>query len=309
MSVQGKDDRRPTRTGPSEPLLLVLGASGQVGRQILAQGTERQGIVLRGAARSDPDPAYRFELDRPDTVARVILGVGPDHVVLTAAATNVAWCEAHPAESRTINVLGPQAAARAARQVGATVTFISTDYVFDGTSGPYGERDALNPLNIYGLHKLQAERSILDSSSDNLIVRSCQVFGSDRRRVNFVLRVVDRLRNGEVIEAAGDLFGTPTYSLDLAAAIIQMTIDRAAGVWHVAGGTFLSRYELARRVAGAFGFAESRIEEVAAELVADPVTRPRRAGLVNDRLTAAGLQPIRALDDALTELARQEMIA
>jgi dTDP-4-dehydrorhamnose reductase len=287
--------------------VLVLGASGQLGRQIVARGTGRQGVVLRGAARSDPDPNRRFDLECPDTVARVIRAVEPDHIVLTAAATNVAWCEGHPTESHTMNVLGPRSAAWAAREVGATVTFISTDYVFDGASGPYGERDAPNPLNVYGEHKLRAEEAILDSNSANLVIRSCQVFGPDPRRFNFVLRVADRLRHGEVTEAAGDLFGTPTYAPDLAAAILELTIECAAGVWHVAGGTFLSRYELAKRVAAAFGFAEAAVEDVGAERMADPVNRPRRAGLLNDRLNAAGRQPVRSLDEALLELARQEV--
>jgi dTDP-4-dehydrorhamnose reductase len=292
-----------------EPVILLLGASGQVGRQILAHGSERDEIVLLGAARSNPDATFRFDLERPESVERLIYDVEPQHVLLTAAATNVAWCETHPADSHVINVGGPDAAATASRKVGASVTFISTDYVFDGASGPYGERDLPNPLNVYGLHKLEAERTILESNPGNLVIRSCQVFGPDLRRMNFVLRVVDQLRKGNVVEAAGDLFGTPTYAPDLAALVVRLTIDGATGVWHAAGDAFLSRYELATRVASAFGYAQTGIHEVPAESVRGSVVRPRRAGLVNDRLTAAELRPMRTLDDALTDLARQEMTA
>src|SRR6185295_6759642 len=98
-------------------------------------------------------------------------------------------------------------------------TFISSDYVFDGIAGPYREDEATNPINVYGAHKLEAEAITLAADGANLVVRTCQVFGDDPRRTNFVVRVADRLRAGETVEAAGDLFGTPTYAPDLARAL------------------------------------------------------------------------------------------
>lgn len=260
------------------------------------------------ASRAHPDPARRVELAQPATVARLVNEIRPNHVFLIAAATNVAWCEEHPNESWTINVLGVDAAARAARSVGATLTFVSTDYVFDGTRGPYGEGDGTNPINVYGTHKLAAEEAVMATSPGNLVVRSCQVFGGDPRRTNFVLRVVDALRRGEAVKAGGHLFGTPTYALDLARALTELTLSRESGVWHVAGGAFLSRCELARRAAAAFGCERGTIVEVTADQMHDPVDRPRRAGLRNDRLAAAGLDWITPLDAALTALAQQERI-
>ncbi len=186
------------------------------------------------------------------------------------------------------------------------MTFLSTDYVFDGSSGPYGELDTTNPINVYGAHKLEAEAAVLGTDQRNLVVRSCQVFGNDPRRRNFVIAVVDRLRNGEQVEAAGDLFGTPTYAPDLARAVIDLTLRGAAGVWHAAGESFLSRYELATRVAVAFDCDGGMIAEVQTDRMSDPVNRPRRAGLRNDRLAASHLRFGTGLVQALAELAALE---
>lgn len=287
--------------------ILVLGATGQVGRELVAELTGRpQRLDVVPAGRSDPDPARRFQLERAETIDRLVADVRPEHVILTAAATDVVWCETHPAESREINVLATEASALAARRIGATFTFISTDYVFDGISGPYGESEPTNPINVYGRHKLDAETAVMTAASANLVVRTCQVFGDDPRRTNFVVRVADRLRAHAVVEAAGDLFGTPTYARDLARGLADLTLSRASGIWNIAGDTFLSRYELATMVADAFGCERDLIVKVAADGMKDPVNRPRRSGLRNDRLEAAGVHLTTRLPVALAALAARE---
>jgi dTDP-4-dehydrorhamnose reductase len=283
---------------------LVIGATGQVGRELVLElGRKSRGIAVVGASRTSPHPALRFELERPETVARLISETRPDFVILAAAATNVGWCEQHPDASRKINISAVEATAAASREAGAKLTFISTDYVFDGARGPYDEHDPTSPINVYGAHKLEAEAAVLGADGRNLVVRTCQVFGNDPRRANFVLRVADRLENGEVVEAACDLFGTPTFAPDLARNLVDLTLGSAAGVWHVAGDTFLSRYELARRAALAFGYSDDQITQITIEDMHERVNRPRRAGLLNHRLGAAGTVHITPLDDALLLLA------
>lgn len=287
--------------------VLVIGATGQVGREVVAELSRRPGpLDVVAASRSDPDPDRQVVLERPETIERLVGAVSPDHVILTAAATNVAWCEEHPTESRVINVLGTKAAAMAARRVGASFTFISTDYVFDGVSGPYGEDEPTNPINMYGAHKLDAEVAVMAADSGNLVVRTCQVFGDDPRRTNFVVRVADRLRAGESVEAAGDLFGTPTYAPDLARALVELTMTRANGIWNVAGNTFLSRYALAKMTAAAFECERGEIVEVSVDEMDDPVNRPRKAGLRSERLDAARGHVITPLKEALADLAGRE---
>jgi len=296
---------------PAEPVgppdvrrVLVIGASGQLGRE-LARTLQAwpEPIQVLTASRSEPDADRRVALEHPETLERVIAAVRPAHVILAAAATNVTWCEEHPTGSHIINVVGTAAAARAANRIGANLAFLSTDYVFDGSTGPYPESAATRPINIYGAHKLAAEEAVLAENPGNLVVRTCQVFGDDPRRTNFVMRVIDSLRRGETVEAAGDLYGTPTYAPDLALVLANLVLAAASGVWHVAGPTFLSRYELAHMAAAAFGCDRESIVEVTADQMNDPVDRPRRAGLLGVRLEAAGSGRMTPLADALQALA------
>ena len=247
--------------------ILLLGASGQVGRAIAIYASQTHGIDMVAASRSHQDPSLRFALDVPPTIFDLIGRARPDHVILSAASTNVAWCEAYPDESRLANVAGVAATARACLAVGSTLTFISSDYVFDGIRGPAGEVDPTNPINEYGHQKRAAEVEVLAQDPANLIVRTCQVFGIDPRRANYVARIADRLRANEAVEAAGE--------------------------------SFLSRYDLALAVARAFGHTGARIAEVRTNQPMDDVRRPRNAGLRNDRLHAEGLDPMMPLDRAL----------
>lgn len=294
---------------PADPSLrvLVIGAAGQVGREVVGALTRHpHPLDVVGASRSHADPARQVHLERPETIERLIRDVEPNHVILTAAATNVAWCEEHPEQARAINVLGTKAVASASRRVNASVTFISTDYVFNGADGPYSEDHATNPINVYGALKLEAEAVVMAADSANLVVRTCQVFGDDPRRTNFVVRTADRLRAAETVEAAGDLFGTPTYAPDLARALAELTLMRAHGIWNVAGDTYVSRYRLAMMVADAFGCEHGLIVEVAADQMDDPINRPRYSGLRNGRLAAAGMELITPLPEALADLATRE---
>lgn len=286
--------------------VAVLGASGQLGQQLVQHLRGRRDVELLAASRTDAHPELRFDLGAPQTIGDLVRRIRPDHTILAAAATNVAWCEAHPSETHTLNVTAPTVTAEACDRVGSSLTFVSTDYVFDGMAGPSGETDPTHPLNEYGSQKLAAERAVLGAVSTNLVIRTCQVFGPDARRVNYVARVVDGLRGDGVVDAPIDLFGTPTYAPDLASGLIDLTLGQQTGVWHVAGESYLSRYDLAVAVAAAFELDNTHIVGISADQMTDQVKRPRRAGLRNDRMHREGRNWMTPLDAALRALAARE---
>jgi dTDP-4-dehydrorhamnose reductase len=288
--------------------LLVLGSSGQLGRQIMQVALADSSIDTIGLARTNPGRSA-FDLAEPSATEALIESVRPSHTILAAAATNVAWCETHVDESWAVNVTGTGAVARACERVESALTFLSTDYVFDGSSAPSGEEDPTNPLNAYGRQKLAAEEIIAATSDRTLVVRTCQVFGRDPRRANFVLRVVDQLRDGEILQAPTNLYGTPTYAEDLARDVLALTLEGAEGIWHVAGDSFVSRFDLATAAARAFGLKAARIEGTMADEVSDGVMRPLRSGLRCDRLIAAKRYAPTPLEAALTQLASAESAA
>jgi len=291
---------------PNETRLLVIGATGQVGAAVADVATESRAIgsVIR-ASRTVNEPAYRIDLGDESSVLGLLEATQPTHVVLTAATTNVAWCQQHPHESRRVNVDGVKAVTSGSSRLGAHLTFISTDYVFDGTSGPYAETDKTRPINVYGAQKLEAEQLVL-GSADALVIRTCQVFGPDPRRANFVLRTVDSVRQGHDAEAAVDSFGTPTFAPDLGRIIVDLVRRGETGVWHVAGAEHLSRFDLATMAVRAFGGDDSAIRQATSATVSDGVPRPLISGLRCARLESIGVTTT-PLRQALALLASAEV--
>src|SRR5262245_129338 len=111
--------------------VLLLGASGQVGRQVNSEAVKHPDLDLVAASRSSADPMRRFDLDDPPTISHLIERISPDVTILAAARTNVAWCQANERISSRLNVRSVEVAATATARVGARLCFLSTDYVFD----------------------------------------------------------------------------------------------------------------------------------------------------------------------------------
>jgi dTDP-4-dehydrorhamnose reductase len=107
--------------------------------------------------------------------------------------------------------------------------FFSNEYVFDGAAGPYAEDAPTNPPNVYGRHKLEAERLIAATLQDYLIVRVCGVYGFERQGKNFVMALLARERRGEPMNVPSDQWGTPTYGDNLAAAVKELSV--AVATW------------------------------------------------------------------------------
>ena len=288
--------------------LLVVGSTGQVGRALVAHAHDTwPSVKVVTTSRNGIATDYGIDLGDTAAIATVISDVQPSYVVLAAAATNVVWCEVNPAEAQKINVEATEAVAEACRQYDAKLTFFSTDYVFDGQSGPYLKESRTHPINVYGNQKLAAEDIVTGTDSRNLVVRTSQVFGDDPRRTNFVLRTVDELRRTGALSVARDLFGTPTYVKDLVRTTLELMRRGETGVWHVAGDEYLSRHEFAVRVARHFELPATSILAFDAAEREQPLRRPMRSGLRCGRMNAAAMPAATSLDDALSELASLEV--
>lgn len=286
---------------------LVIGASGFVGEAIWRQ-SQPDSV---GTYCSHAVPGL-WPLDIRDQAAvRTVLREAACQVVyLPAAQAHVDWCEEHPQESYAVNVDGTRNVARLAAECGARLVFFSTDYVFDGSGGPYREDAVPEPINVYGRHKREAEEIVLAASERHLVVRVCGVYGYEPAGKNFVMSLIRRLRSGERARVPLDQWGNPTYVEDLAFAVRTLVSRGEAGLWHVAAPEFMSRAEFARRIAAAFGLPEDHIDPVPSEQLAQRAPRPRRAGLDATRLrerlavelrnVAAGLEATRQRWEAMS---------
>ena len=259
--------------------LLVTGAAGQLGTELVAVASSR-GVGCVGVTHADVDIADA------QAVMHAVDRIRPTHIIHAAAWTAVDNCEADPDKALAVNGQGTANVVAAARQVGARVTYISTDYVFDGTKvGPYIETDRTNPVSSYGRSKLVGEQAL---TSDDAVVRISWVCGfAGGNMVKTILRIAE---NQDVLSFVDDQRGHPTFADDAAARIVDLALANVTGIWHVTNQGEVSWFEFAREVLIAAGLDPERVRPI---LTADlqpprPAPRPVNSVLQNKAMADAG---------------------
>ena len=273
--------------------ILVTGAAGQLGRELVDVAT---------GAGHDVFAASRAELDvtKPEVVRAVVLREQPAVIVHAAAWTAVDACESDHEKAMLHNGAATRFVVDAAREVGARVIYISTDYVFDGTKPtPYVEADVPNPQSVYGVSKLAGEQAV-DTSIDTVVRISwvCGFHGANM--VKTILRIAAQQ---DTLTFVDDQVGCPTFADDAAAMITRLATEARPGIWHVTNQGAVSWYEFTREVLRAAGHDPARVKPVRTrDLVpARPAPRPANSVLDNAALRTAGIS---LLDDFRVPLAR-----
>jgi dTDP-4-dehydrorhamnose reductase len=292
--------------------VLVTGAGGQLGRDVvdaLAGRVPTGGLVGdlstgRLGARSvcDVTAADHTLLDVADrdAVQTIFEGVRPHVVIHAGAWTAVDACEGDPDRAYAVNALGTRHVAEAARRVGTHVVYVSTDYVFDGTSlRPYLEWDAPNPMSVYGRSKLGGE---LELDPGSTVVRTSWVCGAHgANMVRTVLRLAEKPVPMRFVD---DQRGSPTFTADLAGVLAVLGTERLPGTFHVTNAGVTSWYGFARTVLELAGHDPARVEPIAtADLDPPrPAPRPANSALDNAALRLMGMPLLPDWRDALQRL-------
>ncbi len=282
-AVGGPPEPDPPLPGPP---LLVVGARGTLGRAFERICATR-GLACVVATRQELD------LAEPDSVRAALARLRPWAVVNAAGYVRVDDAEREWYACYRDNTLGAGFLASACAAGGLPLVTFSSDLVFDGArSEPYVESDILGPLSVYGLTKAQAEEQVARLHPGALIVRTSAFFGPWDPH-NFVSQALHRLARGP-LRVADDQVVSPTFVPDLVNAALDLLIDGAAGVWHLANPGAVTWAELARRVAERAGLDVGRVEGVPGARLA-PARRPRFSALGSER--GVLLPPLdRALD-------------
>lgn len=267
--------------------ILVTGARGLVGRALLRQqGPELVGCG-RGSGPVEERPYHQIDLLDRRALRQLLAAVRPDWVMHTAALTNVDQCETERERARQVNLDAVAQLVEICASVGAGLVHFSTDYVFDGRSGPYGEADQPNPLSHYGKLKLESERVVLDSDIKGLVVRTLWLYGYIAgARPNLVTWPLDVLAQWQTIKIVDDQWGNPTYVHDLARGVLELCRRDCCGLLHMGGATYMSRYELVLQLAHFFGLREDLVEPISTAATAQAAPRPLRSGLQVDACSA-----------------------
>ena len=272
-------------------MILVAGATGMLGRDLMAVLGER----ARGVSSRELD------ITSPESVKRIVTTVRPAVVINCAAYTNVDGCESERERAMSVNGEGVANLAHASRDMGALLVQISSDYVFDGAKTlPYLEDDRTAPLSVYGVSKLLGERNAA-LSPEHLVVRTQWLYGLHGG--NFVETMLRLAGERDQLSVVDDQFGSPTWTADLARAIVALIDCGCRGIYHAANSGSCSWNEFARAIFAEAGRAVSVTTMTTRELNR-PAPRPLNSVLDCGKLerdTGVHPRPWReALRDYLT---------
>ena len=279
---------------------LIIGASGQVGGTLAALCVRRK-IEVYGTSRKGQGFLY-LDLAAPASIAAAFEKARPETVFLCSAMTHVDNCERDPAAAALVNAAGTAVVADECRKAGAKLVYFSTEYVFDGKAGPYGEDAPVNPVSVYGRTKLEGERAALELKGA-LSVRTTVVYGYNPASKNFIMQLINNQRSGAKMRVPSDQFSNPTYAPELAAAVLDLAAADAAGIYNVVGPDWLSRYEFALKACAAFGFAPDIIEPKLTSELGQAAARPLKAGLKTEKLAAKLGRVLPPVEESLRRIA------
>jgi dTDP-4-dehydrorhamnose reductase len=269
--------------------VVITGAGGQLGHD-LVDAFDGHELITR-----------RIELTDRDAVLGAITSTSPDVVVHAAAWTAVDACESDPERAFAVNALGTRHVADGARRVGAHLVYVSTDYVFDGTSPePYREWDRTNPQSVYGRSKLGGEQEV---GPDATVVRTSWVCGA--HGANFVKTMLRLAGERDAWGVVDDQKGCPSFTPDIASCIRQLAVDRRPGVFHVSNHGVTTWFDLAREVLRLSGADPDRISPISTADYGAPAPRPANSVLDNVALRASGLPLLPDYHDSLERLVKE----
>lgn len=264
--------------------LLLIGASGVLGSKLYSDAIRRKWNVLGTYYSRECEGLFCLSLTDKLGINSTFNFFKPEVIVLAGGITDVDLCEIRPKLARSVNIDGTSSIIKKAKESGAKLVFLSTDYIFDGSAGPYDEDRAPSPINVYGRTKLEAENSIRSHLKDYLIIRTSQLYGYDHRKKNFAMKIVLNMRKNKLVYAADDFYSTPTYSGTLSEIIIRLIEKGAKGIYNGAGCDFIDRYDYVNRIADVFNLDKALIERVKLKDLHLKAKRPGRGGLKVDKI-------------------------
>ncbi len=232
--------------------VLVTGSAGLLGHDVWRLFERKHDLIALGRTQAPWVDAPRFrecDLTNAAHTYAVVTKENPEVIVHCAAFNNVDGAEKDPESAYRGNALATRNLALACQRFDATMISVSTDYVFDGSDAPatgYREFDPCKPINHYAESKRWAEIYVEQLLSKFFIVRTSWLFGPTR--ATWVDQVLELARQDKPVQAASDMVSSPTYTPDLAQALLRLAESRHYGIYHLSNQGFCSRVELAQEV-------------------------------------------------------------
>ena len=281
--------------------LLITGAYGQLGDACVKFLKNNYNITLSGVSPSDG--GVHLDIRSKSSIKKVLSDIDPDVILNLAALTDVDGCELDPQQAKDINVSGVK---NLCRGFSGHFIQISTDYVFDGESGPYSEEYQPNPKSVYGKTKLSADNWLLDNYSKSTIIRTNILYSYTKRtKASFLKWVVDSLNDNQNIKVVNDQWNNPTWTESLSSVIYKIIDNQAFDLYHYGDRDILNRFDFSILISKVFNLDSSLIMPISSDELNQIAPRPRKSGLITKKIESElGIIP-KSVETCLNEIRKQ----
>lgn len=266
---------------------LIIGGSGVIGFK-LVKFLIRNNENVEFTYLTNKVPfanGYCLDITKREETIKLITKVNPDIVIHSSAITSVDLCETNRQLANSVNVNGTVNVIEGCKKSNSKIVYISTSFVFDGKKQEYFEEDLTSPSTYYGITKFKGEELVRKSDLPYLILRTDQPYCWTEKwqHTNSVLRVLQTLRSGKVLQEILDWYNTPTYVPDFVLAADKLLNRNKTGTFHVVGSDFINRYEWSLIVTDIFRLNKNIIKPITSDSLKLPVKRPN-VNLSNQKL-------------------------
>ena len=281
--------------------LLITGAYGQLGDACVKFLKNNYNITLSGVSPSDG--GVHLDIRSKSSIKKVLSDIDPDVILNLAALTDVDGCELDPQQAKDINVSGVK---NLCRGFSGHFIQISTDYVFDGESGPYSEEYQPNPKSVYGKTKLSADNWLLDNYSKSTIIRTNVLYSYTKRtKASFLKWVIDSLNDNQNIKVVNDQWNNPTWTESLSSVISKIIDNQAFDLYHYGDRDILNRFDFSILISKVFNLDSSLIMPISSDELNQIAPRPRKSGLITKKIESElGIIP-KSVETCLNEIRKQ----
>lgn len=299
---------------------FVTGVNGQLGHDVMNELNKRghKGVgsdlaeTYTGVSDSSivtSMPYVKLDITDKAAVRKVITEIKPDAVIHCAAWTAVDMAEDDDKveKVRAVNVGGTQNIADVCKEIDCKMLYLSTDYVFDGQGTKPWKPDCKDykPLNVYGQTKLEGELAVSNTLEKYFIVRIAWAFGLNG--INFIKTMINVGKTHDVVRVVNDQIGTPTYTLDLARLLVDMSETEKYGYYHATNeGGYISWYDFCCEIYKQYGLNTKVIPVTTEEYGLSKAARPSNSRLDKRKLVEAGFTPLPTWQNAVKRYLKEE---
>ena len=265
--------------------VLITGANGLLGRALRATLSKYNFTVIATGLGVDSMAGVAGVYEEMDITIesnceKILHKYHPEFIVNAAALTDVDSCEKDQKSCLSVNANSILNFIPFLKKYDSHLIHISTDFVFDGSGGPYKETDSCNPINYYGSSKLEAENSITSNNLKYTILRTSLLYARIHDKFNFATWVKDNLENGMQLNIVDDQYRTATFVYDVVDVVLKVLQNKKRGLYHISSGEVLSIYQIVCNIATCYGLDISMINRITSKELNQFAKRPSNSGLL-----------------------------